>query len=199
MVGYEEFLFWTFNICSSTFLVDFRPRNMAEAVRYRPCRGSEAHICWYCFDQFRDGECSVLLRSAGSEWSESSHEKVESREWNKVDCKFSEVEVELTRESEAAGAPGETGGDQMVEISVRRRRELQCAEADVVQSLIIHAETLVTVLDELMNRERAIVRLDDRVGYFRRRHDAERHHYTIWVLLADLAYEKRAHSSTWLK
>merc|ERR1719428_1771095 len=41
---YELFLFWTFNICSSTSLVDMRPRNMADAVKYRPWRGSEAHI-----------------------------------------------------------------------------------------------------------------------------------------------------------
>merc|ERR1719348_735143 len=41
---YELFLFWTFSICSSTSLVDMRPRNIADAVRYRPCRGSEAHI-----------------------------------------------------------------------------------------------------------------------------------------------------------
>merc|ERR1712124_214724 len=30
---YDEFLFWTFNICSSTSLVDMRPRNRAEHVR----------------------------------------------------------------------------------------------------------------------------------------------------------------------
>merc|ERR550519_2235800 len=41
---YEEFLFCTFSICSSTSLVDIRPRNIADAVRYRPCRGSAAHI-----------------------------------------------------------------------------------------------------------------------------------------------------------
>merc|ERR1719445_1939303 len=33
---YEEFLFWTLSICSSTSFVDIRPRNMAEAVRYLP-------------------------------------------------------------------------------------------------------------------------------------------------------------------
>merc|ERR1719254_269325 len=41
---YDEFLFWTFNICSSTSFVLIRPRNNAAAVRYRPCRGSAAHI-----------------------------------------------------------------------------------------------------------------------------------------------------------
>merc|ERR1712032_1419157 len=33
---YEEFLFCTFNICSSTSLVDMRPRKRAQAVKYRP-------------------------------------------------------------------------------------------------------------------------------------------------------------------
>ena len=41
---YEEFLFWTLSICSSTSLEDILPLNMAEAVRYLPCLGSEAHI-----------------------------------------------------------------------------------------------------------------------------------------------------------
>merc|ERR1712118_331215 len=41
---YDEFLFCTFSICSSTSFVDMRPRNMPRAVRYRPCLGSAAHI-----------------------------------------------------------------------------------------------------------------------------------------------------------
>ena len=50
---YEEFLFCTFNICSSTSLVDILPLNKADAVKYLPCLGSAAHIiflasniCW---------------------------------------------------------------------------------------------------------------------------------------------------------
>jgi len=34
--NYEEFLFCTFNICSSTSLVDIRPLNMRLAVNYLP-------------------------------------------------------------------------------------------------------------------------------------------------------------------
>ena len=41
---YEEFLFWTFSICSSTSLVEILPLNIAEAVKYLPCLGSDAHI-----------------------------------------------------------------------------------------------------------------------------------------------------------
>jgi len=41
---YEEFLFYTLSIYSSTSFDDILPLNMAEAVRYLPCLGSEAHI-----------------------------------------------------------------------------------------------------------------------------------------------------------
>merc|ERR1719379_1914165 len=44
---YDEFLFCTFSICSSTSFVDIRPRNIADAVRYLPCRGSDAHIIFF--------------------------------------------------------------------------------------------------------------------------------------------------------
>jgi hypothetical protein len=50
---YEEFLFWTLSIYSSTSLEDILPLNIAQAVKYLPCLGSEAHImflasniCW---------------------------------------------------------------------------------------------------------------------------------------------------------
>merc|ERR1719335_1031184 len=44
---YEEFLFCTFNICSSTSLVDILPLNKAVAVKYLPCLGSAAHIIFF--------------------------------------------------------------------------------------------------------------------------------------------------------
>merc|ERR1719238_2605714 len=44
---YDEFLFCTLSICSSTSFVDMRPRKSAAAVRYRPCRGSAAHIIFF--------------------------------------------------------------------------------------------------------------------------------------------------------
>merc|ERR550517_2204477 len=80
---YEEFLFWTLSICSSTSLVDMRPRNMAEAVRYLPCRGSLAHImflasniCWVSSGTVRARYCC----DTRGERSEAGHEEVEARE-----------------------------------------------------------------------------------------------------------------------
>ncbi len=52
--------------------------------------------------EFRDGKSSVLLGSSGGQGSESSHEEMESGEWNQVDSELSEIGVELTWESEAA-------------------------------------------------------------------------------------------------
>ena len=49
-----------------------------------------------------DGQSSVLLRTSGGEWGETSHEEMESGEWNQVDSQFSQIRVELTWESEAA-------------------------------------------------------------------------------------------------
>src|SRR3990167_1030517 len=50
---YELFLFWTLSNCSSASDVEIFPLNIAAAVRYLPCLGSEAHImflasniCW---------------------------------------------------------------------------------------------------------------------------------------------------------
>ena len=56
-----------------------------------------------------DSEGSVLLRSSGGEWSETSHEEMESWEWDQVDSELSEITVKLSWESEAAGDTGEGG------------------------------------------------------------------------------------------
>merc|ERR1719218_91685 len=61
-----------------------------------------------------DGEGSVLLGSSGGEWGESSHEEMETWEWDEVDSELSEIGVELTWESEAAGESRKSGGNEMV-------------------------------------------------------------------------------------
>ena len=48
----------------------------------------------------------------------------------------------------------------MVEIAICRRREFQCPEANVIQGLVVNAEGLVRVFDELMDGESRIVRLE---------------------------------------
>lgn len=57
----------------------------------------------------------------------------------------------------------------MVQVAVRRRGQLQRAEADVVQSLVVDAERLVRILDQLMHRQCSVVWLHHCVGHLRKR------------------------------
>lgn len=51
----------------------------------------------------------------------------------------------------------------MVEVTVGRRRQLEGTEADVIEGLVVNTVRLVCVLNELMNGQRGVVRLHDRV------------------------------------
>jgi len=137
---------------------------------------------------------TVLLGATGGERGETGEEKVEAREWDQVDTKLAEVRVELTREAEAARDARHAGGAQVVEVTVGGGGELECAEADVVQSLVVEAHALVSILDQLVDREGGVVWLDNGVGNLRRWHDREGEHHSVGVLLANLGDEKCTHT-----
>merc|ERR1712178_220777 len=132
----------------------------------------------------------------GGERSEPSEEEVEAREWDQVDTELAKVGVEPTREPETAGDARHAGGAQVVEVAIGRGGELECTEANVVQSLVVKAHALVGILNKLVNRESCIVWLDNSVRHLRGRHDGEGEHHTVWVLLADLGDEQSSHTST---
>ena len=111
--------------------------------------------------EFWNGQSSVLLGTSGGEWGETSHEEVETWEWDEVDSKLSEIGVELTWESEAAGDTGEGGGDEMVQISVGWGGELEGSEADIVKGLVVNAHDIIGVLDELMDGKGGVVWLNN--------------------------------------
>jgi len=123
-----------------------------------------------------DGESSVLLGASGGEGGESSHEEVETGEGDEVNGELSEVGVELTGESEAAGDTGESGGNQVVKITIGWGGELEGSEADIVEGLVINAHNLIGVLNKLM--------------------DGESGHDSVWVLLTDLGDEEGSHTGT---
>jgi hypothetical protein len=101
--------------------------------------------------QLWDSEGAVLLRATRSQRSESNHEKVQTREGNKVHSQLAKVRVELSGETEAASGPGHGDGNQMVEISVCGSRELQSTETDVIESFIVNDKNFISVFDELMD------------------------------------------------
>jgi hypothetical protein len=52
----------------------------------------------------------------------------------------------------------------VVQVSIGGSGELEGAEADVIESLIVDAERLISVLANLVNRKSAVVWLNDSVG-----------------------------------
>jgi len=56
--------------------------------------------------QFRDSQGPVLLAATGCEGSKTRHEEVQPWEWYHIDCQFTEVGIELTREPETGGDTG---------------------------------------------------------------------------------------------
>ena len=69
------------------------------------------------------------------------------------------IKKDLSRKAKACGNSRHGNRDEVVEVAVGRRRQFQCAETDVVQSLVVDTERLVGVLDELMDRQCRVVRL----------------------------------------
>ena len=106
----------------------------------------------HLLSKLRDSKSSVLLRTSGSEWSEAGHEEVETRERNHVDCKFSEVSIELTREPETSGHTTHGQRHQVVKVTVGGGGELQGSEADVIEGLIVNTVGLICVLNQLVDR-----------------------------------------------
>jgi hypothetical protein len=67
--------------------------------------GSAHHVLGveHLLGKLGDGKSAILLGTAGGEGSETSHEEMETGEGDEVDSELSQVRVELTWETEAAG------------------------------------------------------------------------------------------------
>ena len=85
--------------------------------------------------EFGHGERAVLLAAARGERSEAGHEEMQAREGDHVDGQLPQVGVELSGEAQGSGHAGHGGADEMIQIAVRRRRQFQRAEANVVKCL----------------------------------------------------------------
>ena len=108
-------------------------------------------------------EGAVLLRAAGSEWSEARHEEMKTWEGHHVDGQFAQIGIQLAREAEAGRDARHGERDQVIKVTVGWSRQLEGTEADVVQRLVVDAVRLVRVLNQLVDGESSVVGLDDSV------------------------------------
>mmetsp|Transcript_12794 Transcript_12794/g.38577 ORF Transcript_12794/g.38577 Transcript_12794/m.38577 type:complete len:221 (-) Transcript_12794:685-1347(-) len=109
--------------------------------------------------QLRHGKGAVLLVAPRGEGGEADHEEVQAGEGDQVHRQLAQVTVQLTREAQAAGDAGHDRGDEVVQVAECGGRQLQGAEADVVQGLVIQDHALVRVLHQLVHRQGRVVRL----------------------------------------
>ena len=78
---------------------------------------------------------AVLLRAASRQRREAGHEEVQTREGHHVDGQLTQVGVQLAGEAQARRHARHRQRHQMVQVAVRRRRQLQRAEANIVKRL----------------------------------------------------------------
>lgn len=164
--------------------------------------------------QLGHGDGTEGVGATAGQRSESDHEEVKTGEWNHVDGQLAEIRVKLTRESQAGGDTGHDGGHEMVQVTVGWVGEFESPHADIVESLgkvriqsgsrkakflsylVIDTESLVGVLNELVDGEGGVVRLHDGVRDLGGWHDGESGHHAVGELLADLGNQQSTHTGT---
>jgi hypothetical protein len=142
------------------------------------------------------GDGTERVGATAGERSESDHEEMETGEGHHVDGQLPQVRVKLTGETQAGGDTGHDSGDEVVQVTVGGVVQLESPHADVVESLVVNAEGLVGVLDQLVDGEGGVVGLDNGVGDLGGWHNGESGHHAVGELLANLGDQKRTHTGT---
>merc|ERR1719265_354140 len=106
--------------------------------------------------QLRNGESTVLLGTTRCERCEACHEEVESWEGNQIDCNLAQVAIQLPWEAQACRHTAHGRAHQVIQVAVSWCSELQCAEANIVECLVVEQEAFVGVFDKLVKRQHAL-------------------------------------------
>ena len=85
----------------------------------------------------------------------------EKRTLTHVNSELPQIRVKLTREPQASCNTGHDDRDKVVKVTVCWCRQLEGPKADVIESFVINAESLVRVLNKLMHGEGGVVGLND--------------------------------------
>jgi len=146
--------------------------------------------------QFWDSQGSVLLRSSGGQGCETNHEEMETGERDQVNSQFSQIGVQLTRESQTAGNTGHSGRDQMVKITIGGGGQFKGSEANIIQSFVINDHTFIGVFDQLMDRQSGVVRFNDGIRHFGGWDNGECFHDSIRIFFSDFGDQEGTHTGT---
>lgn len=101
--------------------------------------------------ELRDRQGTVARRSSSGERRKADHKEVKTRERNHIHGEFPEVGVQLPWESKASGDSGHHHRYQGIQIAVRGCVEFQRSGANVVKRFVIDTESLVGVLNQLVD------------------------------------------------
>lgn len=93
--------------------------------------------------QLGNGDSAERVGTTAGQRSEADHEEVETGEGDHVDGQLAQIRVQLTGETQGGGDTRHDGGDEVVQVTIRRVGQLQGTHADVVESLVVNAEGLV--------------------------------------------------------
>lgn len=146
--------------------------------------------------ELRNGDSAERVGATAGKRSESNHEEMETREGDHVDSQLPEIGVELTRETQAGGDTRHDGGDEVVQVTVGGVVQLEGPHANVVQSLVVNTEGLVRVLNELVDGQGGVVRLNNGIRDLGGRHNGESGHHAVRELLTDLGDQEGTHTGT---
>ena len=125
-------------------------------------------ITEHLLGQLGHGQCTILLRTTGSQWRKASHEEVQTWEWHKVHCNLAQVAVQLSWEAQAAGHTTHSGRHQVVQVTVCWCGQLQSAEADIVQCFVVKQEGLIRVLHQLMKAQDCLGQIMSNHSFFQK-------------------------------
>lgn len=98
-------------------------------------------------------------RGKGTAKDKQSHLELSGDGLTHVDSQLPQIRVKLAREPQARCGTRHNDGNKVVEIAISGSGELEGPEADVIESFVINAESLVGVLDELMDGKSGVVGL----------------------------------------
>mmetsp|Transcript_82162 Transcript_82162/g.249221 ORF Transcript_82162/g.249221 Transcript_82162/m.249221 type:complete len:265 (+) Transcript_82162:148-942(+) len=122
-------------LCGHAAAEERRRREVAAVPRV----GRAHHVLCveHLLRELRHRERTVLLRAPGGQRCEARHEEVQAWEWDEVHRNLPEVTVQLARKAQARRHAAHRCTHEVVQVAVGGSSQLQRAEADVIQSLVV--------------------------------------------------------------